>query len=70
VITKALSGLSALQQPAVVRVLPQIPVTTWWRPLRAALRSDAEADALVTWVRSNDGTYSRPGRSRRLRRPG
>ncbi|MBA3745427.1 AMP-binding protein, partial [Sporichthya sp.] len=69
-VTKALSGLSALQQPAVVRVLPQIPVTTWWRPLRAALRADAEKKALVTWVRASDGSYAEPGRSRRLRRPG
>ncbi|HUR74675.1 MAG TPA: AMP-binding protein [Sporichthya sp.] len=69
-ITQALSGLSALHQPAVVRVLPRIPVTTWWRPLRAALRRDAGKDALVTWVRAPDGSYAEPGRPRRLRRPG
>jgi putative long chain acyl-CoA synthase len=69
-VTKALSGLSALQQPAVVRVLPAIPVTTWWRPLRAALRAQAATDALVTWLRGPEGTYAVPGRPRRLRRPG
>jgi putative long chain acyl-CoA synthase len=67
-VTQALAGLSALQQPAVVRVLPVIPVTTWWRPLRAALRAEAESQSVLTWVRSADGTYAEPGRSRRLRR--
>ena len=68
-VTKALSGLSALQQPAVVRVLPTIPVTTWWRPLRAALRADAGTEALVTWVRAVDGRYAEPGRPRRSAPP-
>ncbi len=69
-VTTALAGLSALAQPSAVRVLPQIPVTTWWRPLRAALRADAARDALVTWLRRPDGTYAVPARPRRLRRQG
>jgi putative long chain acyl-CoA synthase len=69
-VTQALAGLSALQQPVVVRVLPSIPVTTWWRPLRAALRADAASQSVLTWVRSADGTYAETGRARRLRRPG
>lgn len=68
-VTRALAGLSALQQPVVVRVLPSIPVTTWWRPLRAALRADAASQSVLTWVRSADGTYAEPGRARRQRRP-
>ncbi|WP_019873276.1 alpha/beta fold hydrolase [Sporichthya polymorpha] len=67
-VTAALAGLSALHQPAVVRVLPTIPVTTWWRPLRAALRADAAAEALVTWVRQPDGSYAEPPKARRRRR--
>lgn len=63
----ALAGLSALQQPAVVRVLPQIPVTTWWRPLRAALRTDAATAAVTTWLRSAAGSYAAPPRRRRTR---
>ena len=68
-VTHALRGLSALQQPAVVRVLPKIPVTTWWRPRRAALRADAATQALTTWVRGPDGSYAVPRRPRRLGRP-
>ncbi len=67
-VTRALSRLSALQQPTVVRVLPAIPVTTWWRPLRAALRAEAESQAVRTWIRSADGFYAESGRSRRTRR--
>ncbi len=69
-VTGALAGLSALQQPAVVRVLPQIPVTTWWRPLRAALRADAAAQSVTTWTRSADGSYLAAAKRSRGRNKG
>jgi putative long chain acyl-CoA synthase len=69
-VTRALAGLSALQQPSVVRVLPAIPVTTWWRPVRATLRAEAESRSVRTWMRCADGSYAEAGRSRRTRRPG
>jgi putative long chain acyl-CoA synthase len=39
-ITAALARLDANQQPAVVRVVPEIPLTTWFRPIKSALRNE------------------------------
>jgi putative long chain acyl-CoA synthase len=35
----ALAGLDADRRPAIVRVVDEIPVTTWYRPLTAPLRA-------------------------------
>jgi putative long chain acyl-CoA synthase len=40
-ITAALSALPRAQRPTVVRVVDQIPVTTWFRPLTGPLRAEA-----------------------------
>jgi putative long chain acyl-CoA synthase len=39
-ITRALSGLAAEQRPLIVRVVDEIPVTTWFRPLTGPLRQE------------------------------
>jgi putative long chain acyl-CoA synthase len=39
-LSAALRSLSAFERPAVVRVVDEIPVTTWYRPLTAPLRED------------------------------
>ncbi len=37
---RALRSLPELERPAIVRVLPRIPVTTWFRPLTDSLREE------------------------------
>jgi len=55
-IEAALSGLSLVDRPEVVRLLTDMPMTTWWRPDHAVLRRDHPA-AAVGWVRTPAGSY-------------
>jgi putative long chain acyl-CoA synthase len=52
-LTAALSGLERNQRPQVVRVVKQIPVTTWYRPMTAPLRAaglPAASAAASAWA--------------------
>jgi putative long chain acyl-CoA synthase len=67
----ALAPLEATQQPAVVRVVEQIPTTRWHRPLPDALRQQAIATSTATrpaFVRdAATGQYRRLTASRHRR---
>jgi putative long chain acyl-CoA synthase len=47
-LTHALSVLPVAERPDVVRVVPEIPLTTWYRPINASLRKEGVADAVWT----------------------
>ena len=55
----ALSGLHPADRPSVIRMVGRIPLTTWWRPDRDALRrlDAAGAAAAPGWVRDAAGEY-------------
>ncbi len=54
-----LRRLARVDRPAVIRVVADIPLTTWWRADREALRrSDTAAGSEVAgWVRDAAGGY-------------
>ena len=56
---RALRSLPELERPAIVRVLPRIPVTTWFRPLTDSLREEgipAPVQSGPAWYRDASGT--------------
>ncbi len=60
-LTRALSGLDAAERPAVVRVVDEIPRTTWYRPLTGPLRAQGipPAGEGEAWIRDPDsGDYA------------
>jgi len=62
-LSRALSGLESRQRPAVVRVVAEIPVTTWYRPITGSLRAEgipAPSEAGSTWFRDASGETYRP----------
>jgi putative long chain acyl-CoA synthase len=53
-LTAALAGLPRGQRPTVVRVVDEIPVTTWYRPITGVLRAagiPAPAEGQPAWYR-------------------
>ncbi len=59
----ALAGLAPDQRPAVVQVVDRIPVTTWYRPITAALRDAGvprPGDGTVAWYRDPKRDTYRP----------
>jgi putative long chain acyl-CoA synthase len=72
-LTRTLAGIEPAQRPSVVRVVAEIPVTTWFRPLAGPLRAEgippvpsASASAAdgaggwPVWVRDAGGGGYRP----------
>jgi putative long chain acyl-CoA synthase len=62
-LTRALAGLEPGRRPALVQVVDQIPVTTWYRPLTAPLRKagiPAPADGARAWYLDASGETYRP----------
>ncbi len=61
-LTSALSALEQHERPAVVRVVDQIPVTTWYRPLTGRLRREGipkPAKGMKAWYwNAERGAYS------------
>lgn len=59
----ALSGLAPAHRPRFIRVLEDIPLTTWsrvqWRPLAAAGLPKRKATGEVVWALKRDGSYGR-----------
>jgi len=51
----ALANLPHLARPEIVRLVEQIPVTTWWRPRRSELATSGATG--VGWRRGPDGSY-------------
>jgi putative long chain acyl-CoA synthase len=59
-ITRAVRALPATQRPAIVQVVEEIPVTTWYRPVTGALREAGipqPGDGAQVWYR--DGRSDR-----------
>ncbi len=59
----ALRGLATDERPAIVRVVNQIPVTTWFRPLTATLRRAGiplATEAEPIWYLDRSGSTYRP----------
>ncbi|MCW3014878.1 MAG: Polyhydroxyalkanoic acid synthase [Solirubrobacterales bacterium] len=60
-VTKALAGLELRHRPAIVRVVAELPVTTWFRPLSGALRAEGiptVGQDLPAWTLDPErGTY-------------
>jgi putative long chain acyl-CoA synthase len=52
-----LRGLPPAERPAVIRCVAAIPLTTWWRPLRAALREQGLETSDGGWVLGGGGAY-------------
>jgi putative long chain acyl-CoA synthase len=62
-VTRALRGLDRSQRPAIVRVVDEIPVTTWFRPVTAPLRREGvpePADGVQAWYLDASGETYRP----------
>jgi putative long chain acyl-CoA synthase len=61
-LSRALGELPEGQRPAVVRVIDEMPVTTWFRPLTRPLRQAglAEADDGRAWYLDRSGRRYRP----------
>ena len=54
----AVHALAPLSRPAVVRVVKEIPVTTWYRPLKAPLRAEGiPADGTAFWWDAEAESY-------------
>lgn len=64
-VSDALAALDRSQRPSVVRVVDEIAVTTWYRPVSAPLRAEGvpkpstAAGARPVWRLGDDGTYVR-----------
>jgi putative long chain acyl-CoA synthase len=59
----ALQSLPAFERPAVVRVVDEIPVTTWYRPLTAPLRAEGipePGEGEQVWYLDRGGKTYRP----------
>jgi putative long chain acyl-CoA synthase len=56
-LTAAMAHLPEAGRPAVVRIVPAIPRTTWWRPHRAALRGQGTDLSGGGWALGAEGTY-------------
>jgi putative long chain acyl-CoA synthase len=75
-IAVALAPLPRRQRPAIVHVVDEIPVTTWFRPLTAPLRAAGlpdPADGRPAWYRDPKGDSYKPltaAARKRLNRPG
>jgi putative long chain acyl-CoA synthase len=61
-LSRALGELPEGQRPAVVRVIDEMPVTTWFRPLTRPLRQAGlpEADDGRAWYLDRSGRRYRP----------
>jgi putative long chain acyl-CoA synthase len=58
-VTLALERLEPDQRPAFVRVVDEIPVTTWYRPLSRELREEGISPGMDgIFERTGDGTYA------------
>jgi putative long chain acyl-CoA synthase len=59
-LTDALETLPEDQRPRYVRVVDEIPVTTWYRPVVGPLRALGVPDGTDgrAWKLGDDGTYS------------
>jgi putative long chain acyl-CoA synthase len=73
-IAAAVSGLERDQRPQVVRVVAQIPVTTWYRPVTGPLRDEGIPEAgpgTQAWYLDSGGEQYRPltGTARRRLAP-
>jgi putative long chain acyl-CoA synthase len=64
-LTEALDGLPLKQRPRYVRVVDEIPVTTWYRPVVGPLRALGVPDGTdgKAWKLGDDGAYSELGRA-------
>ncbi len=62
-ISRALAGLAPAERPAIVQVVDEIPITTWYRPLSAPLRERGIPDpgpGVMAWYLDSSGeTYGR-----------
>jgi putative long chain acyl-CoA synthase len=70
-ITAALRVLPRRQRPTLVRVVPEIPVTTWYRPITDSLREEGipqARDALPVWYRGPRADTYKPLTSAEHRR--
>jgi putative long chain acyl-CoA synthase len=62
-LSRALRALDRSQRPAVVRVVDQIPVTTWYRPITGPLREEGIVEPAaggLGWYRDATGENYRP----------
>jgi putative long chain acyl-CoA synthase len=62
-IARALSAIPRAQRPAIVHVVEEIPVTTWFRPLTGPLRERGipePGDDTEAWYRDASGDTYRP----------
>jgi putative long chain acyl-CoA synthase len=62
-LTRALRVLEPIQRPAVVRVVDEIPLTTWYRPITGPLRSEGipqPSERTAAWFRDASGENYRP----------
>jgi putative long chain acyl-CoA synthase len=58
---QALGHLDPDQRPLIVRVVDEIPVTTWYRPITTSLRSEGvPAPGPRAWYRDASGATYRP----------
>jgi putative long chain acyl-CoA synthase len=61
---QAVSGLEPAQRPPIVRIVDEIPVTTWYRPLTAPLRQagipDPDRPGTQAWYLDAGGQAYRP----------
>ncbi len=60
---RALEALEPVQRPLIVRVVDEIPVTTWYRPVTLALRREgipAPGPGVQAWYRDASRTSYRP----------
>jgi putative long chain acyl-CoA synthase len=70
-IAAALNGLERDQRPQVVRVVGEIPVTTWYRPLTGSLREEGIPEpepGVQAWYLDSSGEHYRPLTSAARRR--
>lgn len=64
-LTAAVAHLPPAERPAVVRVVPAIPRSTWWRPNREELRAQGSDLAGGGWTLEPEGSYvAAPSRAR------
>ncbi len=60
---RAMRALDLVQRPAVVRVVDEIPVTTWYRPITGSLRAEGIPEpgpGVLAWYRDRSGEIYRP----------
>jgi putative long chain acyl-CoA synthase len=62
-LSRALASLERPQRPLLVRVVDEIPVTTWFRPLTGPLRADGipePGEETLAWYLDASGEQYRP----------